>query len=80
VEEERVVLAHHQGARGEPERQLLEVARGQQPLERVAFPHLADARGQRQEVDVVVAEHDGRALAQVGNEAEHFERARPAVD
>ena len=51
---------------------------GPQPV--VAVAPLGVAAGERQQVQVVIAEHDGGRIAEAGNPAQHVERGGPAVD
>ena len=77
---QEIAFAPGQFALAQPGQQLVAVGRRQNRIERVALVRTAVAFGQRQQVQIVIAEHaDGRA-AQTFDEAQHRQRIRPAVD
>ena len=49
-------------------------------MEGVLVAQLSNAAGARNEMQVVVAEHGVRPVAEIGNEPQHVERARAAID
>jgi len=69
-----------QRAAPQPIEELVAVGRRDHLVERVVLAAFDVTAGERQKVEVVVAEHDHGALAQIAHEAQHRERRRAAVD
>jgi len=64
----------------QPVEQPVAVGRGDHVAKRVVFATLDGALGQRQQMQIVVAEHGHRAITQITHEAQCGERGRAAVD
>ncbi len=66
--------------RGQPADQRVAVRRGENGVERVAAMRLAVTGGDRQQVEVVIAEHRDGGIAERHHFAQYRERSGPAVD
>ena len=77
---QELAVAHDQRARRQPVEELAPVGRREDLAERVAAVGVAVARGHGQQVQVVVAEHDFRRVAERLHLAQDRERAGTAVD
>ena len=64
----------------QPVEQLISIGRGQHLGERVVLAALEVTFGQREQVQIVVAEHHDRAISEVAYEAQGRERTRAAID
>jgi len=80
VNEQPAVFAHHQGKRAQPGKELVAVGRIEDGRQRVVAMRLAMAGGDRQQMQVVIAEHRHRGVAERSNLAQHGERFRSAID
>ena len=80
VHHQALALAHDERARREPVDEVGAIGRGEDVVERVAAMRRAVARGDGQQVQVVVAEHDLRRVAQRLHLAQDRERTGAAVD
>jgi len=74
------MLEVRQRPRAHPVDQRVAVGRGEDVVERVGAVRAADARGHRQQVQVVVAQHRDQPLALRDRPAQAVGRARAAVD
>jgi len=75
-----VVLGIKQPLVAQPVEQFVAVWRRQHLIDGVLAMRFDEAVGDRQQVQVVVAEHDHRLVAQRPCPAQHRQRIRPAVD
>jgi len=64
----------------QPVEQAVAVGRGDHLPKRVVFAGLGGALSERQQMQIVVAEHAHRAITQIAHEAQCGERGRAAVD
>jgi len=79
--DQRVVCGDvHQRPVPQPVEQPVAVGRGEHVPKRVVFTTLDGALSQRQQVQIVVAEHGHRAIAQITHEAQCDKGGRAAVD
>ena len=81
VHHRAAALGVHHRPRAQPVDQLVaHRARSSTSSKRVVLARSLEALELREQVQVVVAEHRDRALAEIAHEAQHLERFRPAVD
>jgi len=75
-----VALQVCQGAKTQPIDDFAVVRGGEQGLQGIAGPHLADTRGDGKQMEVVVAEHGYGPVTHRHDIAHRFKGIRPAVD
>jgi len=80
VHHQRVALLHDERPPREPVDEALPIGRREHVVERVAAMRAAQARGDREQMEVVIAEHRSRGVAQRDHFAQHRERRRSAID
>jgi len=80
VDHDEVALRYDERARGEPRDERVAVGRREDRVQRVLAVRLAVAGGDRQQMEVVVAEHRDRCVTERHHLAQHGERSGPAVD
>ena len=73
-------LGVHQLAAAQPVEQLVAIGRREYFVERVAAMGFAHAGRDDEQMQIVIAEHGHRALAQAAHEAQRLERLRAAID
>jgi len=80
VHHEERAIAPGQFLLSQPDQQFVAVRRIQYLVERIAFVHPPETFGQRQQVQIVVAEHTDGGISQFPDGPQHRQRSRPAVD
>jgi len=74
-----VTLAVKQGPLDEPVDEYVAIRRVKNVVERIASSRFTCPSAALDEMEVVITENCDRARAEPSNEAQHFERARPAI-
>jgi len=67
-------------AASQPVEQVIPIRRGEHFPQRVVLAALDMALGERQQMQIVIAEHDHGAISEIAHEAHGRERGRAAVD
>ncbi len=80
MDEQELPVAHHQGTRPQPGEQLVAIRRRHDVGERVLAVRGPVARGDRQQMEIVISEHGDRRRAESLDRAQHAERVGTAID
>jgi len=80
MDQHTITFQCHQRPGLQPVHQGLAVGGGKDGVQGVAVVRVPVSRGYREQVEVMVAQHAGRSVAQRHHLAQHFQRARAAVD
>ena len=80
MHQQMTVLQMRQLLPAQPVQQFIPIRRGENLVQRIALVQLADARRHRDQMQIVIAQHRDRAVAQRLHQAQHLQRTRPAID
>jgi len=80
VHHEELAIAPGQFLLSQPDQQLVAVRRIQYLVERIALVYPSETFGQRQQVQIVVAEPTDGGIPQFPDGPQHRQRFRPTVD
>ena len=80
VHHQNIAFAPGQFLLPQPVQQFVAVRRIQNLVERIALVHTSKAFGQRQQVQIVVAEHADGGITQISDGPQHGQRIRSAID